>query len=54
MGPSLRLIPGIVEFIPGLNVLPGFTGAALWIALRNRDRSRSGVSDQSDGEKLLK
>lgn len=37
MGPHKRLLPGaVLELVPFGNVLPGFTAAALWVALRGR------------------
>lgn len=43
MGPHPRLLPGVVlEFIPVTNVLPGFTGAAVWVAWQNRRHLKEG------------
>ena len=37
MKPSVRLLPGaVLELLPITNVVPGFTGGALWVAFSNR------------------
>ena len=44
MGPNPRLLPSVVlELIPLANVLPGFTGSAVWIALNNRKLKARGT-----------
>ncbi len=47
MGPSVRLLPSsVVELVPMVNVAPGFTLGALWVAFHNRRRvSRKGLSN---------